>query len=92
MEWQKNTFRLHAFIPFAGSSPPGMTLLVLSVQTKQPTYWRWIVPVNNAQMGLGALDKLQLRNKRWTVSLNNAQVGLGALDMLQLRSKRPITY
>jgi len=27
MEWQKNTSLLHTFIPFAGSSPPGMTLL-----------------------------------------------------------------
>jgi len=26
MEWQKNTSRLHTFIPSAGPSPPGMTL------------------------------------------------------------------
>jgi len=26
MQWQKNTSRLHTFIPSSGSSPPGMTL------------------------------------------------------------------
>jgi len=26
-------------------------------QTKPSTYWRWTVPLNNAQMGLGALNE-----------------------------------
>jgi len=32
-------------------------------QTIPPTYWRWTVPLNNAQMGLGALGELQLRSR-----------------------------
>jgi len=33
-------------------------------QMKPPTYyWRWTVPLNNAQMELGALGKLQLRSR-----------------------------
>jgi len=52
----KNTSRLHTFIPSPGPSPPEITLPRPSMgQTKPPTYWRWTVPLNNAQMGLGAL-------------------------------------
>jgi len=32
-------------------------------QTKPPTYWRWTIPLSNAQMGLGALGKLQMRSR-----------------------------
>jgi len=26
-------------------------------------YWRWTVPLNNAQMGLGAFGELQMRSR-----------------------------
>jgi len=60
IEWQKNTSHLHTFIPSPGPSPPGMTLPRSS----------WVrlnrlrtVPLNNAQMGLGALSKLQIQSR-----------------------------
>jgi len=63
-EWQKNTFRLHTFIPSPGPSPPGMTL-------HRPSWDRLnrlrtgvgTVPLNNAQTGLGALGELQMRSR-----------------------------
>jgi len=33
-------------------------------QIKPPTYWRWTVLLNNAQMELGALDELQMWSRR----------------------------
>jgi len=33
-------------------------------QTKPPAYWRWTVPLNNAQMGLGVLGELQMAEQR----------------------------
>jgi len=61
MEWQKYTSCIHTFIPSPGPLLLGITLprADLPGQTKSPTYWRWTVPLNNAQMGLGALSELQ---------------------------------
>jgi len=64
MEWQKNASHLHTFIPSLGSSPPGMTLHKSSwIRLNLPLYWRWTVPLNNAQMELGALGVLQMRSR-----------------------------
>jgi len=32
-------------------------------QTKPHTFWRWTVPLNNAQMGIGAFGELQLLSR-----------------------------
>jgi len=63
-EWQKNTSCLHTFIPSPGPSPPEMALPRPSwVKTIPPTYWCWTVPLNNAQMWLGALGELQMQSR-----------------------------
>jgi len=67
IEWQKNIFRLHTFIPSPGPSPPEMTLLRPSwvrLNHLHTGVWCWTVPLNNIQMGLGdALGKLQMRSR-----------------------------
>jgi len=59
-------------------------------QTKPPTYWRWTVLLNNAQIGLGALGELQMGAEEQTADHiltfcpllhpPNGKPGLAALD------------
>jgi len=58
------------FVRFPGPSLPGVALpgpsLVFLGQTESSMYWRWIVPLSDAQMGLGALGKCRCRAEEQT--------------------------